>query len=157
MSLTLSFTRLTQGNVTFSCSEPVFVAVTFTGPRSFLRLPGDIGLHSAGVSLGLQFRTWDTEGMLLAFDLPKRDGTVWLHLRDAKVHLQIHKAGRPPVELKAGQCGRSQVSIQSSQFAKQHLLFLPLLFACTGKSVQYKQILNTRMKWKKISKWFRCM
>uniref|UniRef100_A0A3B5MAQ9 Uncharacterized protein n=1 Tax=Xiphophorus couchianus TaxID=32473 RepID=A0A3B5MAQ9_9TELE len=92
------------GNVTFSCSEPVFVAVTFTGPRSFLRLPGDIGLHSAGVSLGLQFRTWDTEGLLLTFDLPKRDGTVWLHLRDAKVHLQIHKAGRPPVELKAGSC-----------------------------------------------------
>uniref|UniRef100_A0A3B5M2N0 Uncharacterized protein n=1 Tax=Xiphophorus couchianus TaxID=32473 RepID=A0A3B5M2N0_9TELE len=93
-----------MGNVTFSCSEPVFVAVTFTGPRSFLRLPGDIGLHSAGVSLGLQFRTWDTEGLLLTFDLPKRDGTVWLHLRDAKVHLQIHKAGRPPVELKAGSC-----------------------------------------------------
>ncbi|XP_043992637.1 contactin-associated protein-like 4 [Gambusia affinis] len=93
-----------MGNVTFSCSEPVFVAVTFTGPRSFLRLPKDTGLHSAGVSLGLQFRTWDTEGLLLTFDLQKRDGTVWLHLRDAKVHLHIHKAGRPPVELKAGSC-----------------------------------------------------
>ncbi|XP_054885395.1 contactin-associated protein-like 4 [Poeciliopsis prolifica] len=93
-----------MGNVTFSCSEPVLVAVTFTGPWSFLRLPGDAGLHSAGISLGLQFRTWDTEGLLLTFDLPKRDGTVWLHLRDAKVLLQIHKAGRPPVELKAGSC-----------------------------------------------------
>uniref|UniRef100_A0A3P9QB54 Contactin-associated protein-like 4 n=1 Tax=Poecilia reticulata TaxID=8081 RepID=A0A3P9QB54_POERE len=91
-----------MGSVTFSCSEPVFVAVTFTDPRSFLQLPGDTGLHSAGTSLGLQFRTWDTEGLLLTFDLPKRDGTVWLHLRDAKVHLQIHKAGRAPVELKAG-------------------------------------------------------
>uniref|UniRef100_A0A3P9Q9X4 Contactin-associated protein-like 4 n=1 Tax=Poecilia reticulata TaxID=8081 RepID=A0A3P9Q9X4_POERE len=91
-----------SGSVTFSCSEPVFVAVTFTDPRSFLQLPGDTGLHSAGTSLGLQFRTWDTEGLLLTFDLPKRDGTVWLHLRDAKVHLQIHKAGRAPVELKAG-------------------------------------------------------
>ncbi|KAM4730174.1 contactin-associated protein-like 4 [Anableps anableps] len=91
-----------MGNVIFSCSEPIFVAVTFTGPQSSLWLPGATDQHSAGTSVGLQFRTWDKEGLLLTFDLLKREGTVWLHLREAKVYLQIHKDGRAPIELQAG-------------------------------------------------------
>ncbi|KAL7384093.1 hypothetical protein ABVT39_023995 [Epinephelus coioides] len=92
-----------KGNVTFSCAEPVFVAVTFTSPQSFLWLPGVTEPSSAGTSVGLQFRTWNKAGLLLTFDLPKRGGAVWLYLSKARLHLQIHKAGRAPLELSAGQ------------------------------------------------------
>uniref|UniRef100_A0A668VDF5 Contactin associated protein like 3 n=1 Tax=Oreochromis aureus TaxID=47969 RepID=A0A668VDF5_OREAU len=90
------------GNVTFSCSEPVFVAMTFTGPQSFLRLPRRIDQSSLGISVGLQFRTWNKAGLLLTFELPNREGRVWLYLSKARTHLQIHKSGRAPLELNAG-------------------------------------------------------
>lgn len=95
--------HLSQGNVTFSCSEPVFVAMTFTSPESFLCLPGVTEPSSTGASVGLQFRTWNKAGLLLTFDLPKHGGTVWLYLSRARLHLQIHKSGRAPLELSAGQ------------------------------------------------------
>uniref|UniRef100_A0A8C6NNF0 Contactin associated protein like 3 n=1 Tax=Nothobranchius furzeri TaxID=105023 RepID=A0A8C6NNF0_NOTFU len=91
-----------DGNVTFSCSEPVFVAVTFTGPRSLLILPGGSDPPSVGGSVRLQFRTWNKEGLLLTYDLPKREGTVWLYLSQASLHLQVHKPDRAPLELRAG-------------------------------------------------------
>uniref|UniRef100_A0A3P8TDS8 Contactin associated protein like 3 n=1 Tax=Amphiprion percula TaxID=161767 RepID=A0A3P8TDS8_AMPPE len=79
------------GNVTFSCAEPVSVAVTFTGPQSFLQLPGATASSSGGVSLGFQFRTWNKAGLLLTFDLPQQGGVVWLYLSEARLRLQIHK------------------------------------------------------------------
>ncbi|KAM3849466.1 contactin-associated protein-like 4, partial [Diretmus argenteus] len=91
-----------MGNVTFSCAEPVSVAVTFTGPQSFLQLPGAIASSSAGVSVRLQFRTWNKAGLLLTFDLPQQAGVVWLYLSEARLRLQIHKAGRALLELSAG-------------------------------------------------------
>uniref|UniRef100_A0AAQ5XID0 Contactin associated protein like 3 n=1 Tax=Amphiprion ocellaris TaxID=80972 RepID=A0AAQ5XID0_AMPOC len=81
------------GNVTFSCAEPVSVAVTFTGPQSFLQLPGATASSSGGVSLGFQFRTWNKAGLLLTFDLPQQGGVVWLYLSEARLRLQIHKGG----------------------------------------------------------------
>ncbi|XP_076599800.1 contactin-associated protein-like 4 [Chaetodon auriga] len=91
-----------KGNVTFSCAEPVFVAVTFTSPQSFLWLPGMTEPSLVGASVGLQFRTWNKAGLLLTFGLPKQDGAVWLYLSKARLHLQIHKSGRAPLELSAG-------------------------------------------------------
>ncbi|XP_075960283.1 contactin-associated protein-like 4 [Anarhichas minor] len=91
-----------KGTVTFSCAEPVFVAMTFTSPQSFLRLPRLTEASSTGTSVGLQFRTWNKAGLLLTFDLPKQEGAVWLYLSKARVHLQIHKSGRAPLELNAG-------------------------------------------------------
>ncbi|XP_068590882.1 contactin-associated protein-like 4 [Cebidichthys violaceus] len=92
------------GNVTFSCGESVSVAVTFPGPRSFLRLPGAAASSSSsgGVSVGFQFRTWNKAGLLLTFGLPQEGGVVWLHLSEARLRLQIHKAGRALLELSAG-------------------------------------------------------
>uniref|UniRef100_A0A673BY36 Contactin associated protein like 3 n=1 Tax=Sphaeramia orbicularis TaxID=375764 RepID=A0A673BY36_9TELE len=81
------------GNVTFSCAEPVSVAMTFTGPQSFLWLPWMTGSSSGGMSMGLHFRTWNKEGLLLTFDLPERAGVVWLYLSKARLCLQIHKPG----------------------------------------------------------------
>ncbi|KAM3606003.1 uncharacterized protein V6R79_008890 [Siganus canaliculatus] len=91
-----------KGNVTFSCAEPFFVAVTFTGPQSFLWLPGATEPSALGTTVALQFRTWNKAGLLLTFGLQKRDGSVWLYLSNGRVHLQIHKSGRAPLELSAG-------------------------------------------------------
>uniref|UniRef100_A0A671W0E2 Contactin associated protein like 3 n=1 Tax=Sparus aurata TaxID=8175 RepID=A0A671W0E2_SPAAU len=92
-----------KGNVTFSCVEPVSVAVTFPGPQSFLQLPGaSASSSSGGVSVGFQFRTWNKAGLLLTFGLPQEGGVVWLYLNEARLRLQIHKAGRALLELTAG-------------------------------------------------------
>lgn len=95
--------RHSQGNVTFSCAEPVFVAVTFNGPKSFLSLPGPTESQLMGTSIRLQFRTWNEAGLLLTFNLPMHSGAVWLYLSNARLHLLVHKAGRARLELSAGQ------------------------------------------------------
>ncbi|XP_028278904.1 contactin-associated protein-like 4 [Parambassis ranga] len=91
-----------KGNVTFTCAEPVFVAMTFTGPQSFLWLPRGADPSSVGLSVGLQFRTWNKAGLLLTFELPKQEGAAWLYLSKARLHLLIHKPGRAPLDLSTG-------------------------------------------------------
>ncbi|XP_034003247.1 contactin-associated protein-like 4 [Trematomus bernacchii] len=90
------------GNVTFSCAEHVSVAVTFTDSQSFLQVPGLTSWSSGLFSVALQFRTWNKGGLLLTFDLPQQQGTVWLYLSEARLRLQINKAGRARLELSAG-------------------------------------------------------
>ncbi|XP_047444283.1 contactin-associated protein-like 4 [Mugil cephalus] len=90
------------GNVTFSCAEPVSVAVTFTDSHSFLQLPGLTSWSSGVVSVALQFRTWNKAGLLLTFTLPQQDGAVHLYLNEARLRLQISKAVRAPLELSTG-------------------------------------------------------
>lgn len=92
-----------QGNVTFSCAEPVSVSVTFTDSRSFLQLPGPTHWMSGVVSVALQFRTWNKGGLLLTFDLPLQEGVVWLYLSDARLRLQISRVGKSQLELSTGQ------------------------------------------------------
>uniref|UniRef100_A0A3Q0RWD8 Contactin associated protein like 3 n=1 Tax=Amphilophus citrinellus TaxID=61819 RepID=A0A3Q0RWD8_AMPCI len=82
-----------QGNVTFSCAEPVSVAVTFTDSHSFLQLPGLTSWSTGPVSVTLQFRTWNKAGLLLTFGLPQQDGSVFLYLSQARLRLQISKPG----------------------------------------------------------------
>uniref|UniRef100_A0A8C2XN65 Contactin-associated protein-like 4 n=1 Tax=Cyclopterus lumpus TaxID=8103 RepID=A0A8C2XN65_CYCLU len=126
-----------SGNVTFSCAEPVFVAMTFASPQSFLRLPrvADASSSTGVSSVGLQFRTWNEAGLLLTFDLPKHEGAAWLYLSKAGLHLQIHKSGRAPLELNAGSAlndgqwhsvelisrrGRLSVSVDGADGATAH-------------------------------------
>ncbi|XP_056452133.1 contactin-associated protein-like 4 [Gadus chalcogrammus] len=90
------------GNVTFSCPDPAVVAVTFSSPQSFLQLPGATASWPGALSAGLQFRTWNRAGLLLTFEIPQRGGVVWLYLSEARLHLQVHKAGRTLVELSTG-------------------------------------------------------
>lgn len=96
-----------QGNVTFSCAEPLSVSVTFTDSHSFLQLPGPTSWSSGVVSVALQFRTWNKAGLLLTFDLPQQEGIVFLYLSEARLRLQISKADRALLELSTGQsaCG----------------------------------------------------
>lgn len=109
-----------QGSVTFSCTEPASVAVTFSGPHSFLRLP--VGAPaSTGVSVGLQFRTWNEAGLLLTFKLPQQAGAVWLFLSRARLFLQVHMSGRTPQELSTGQPADHNPPSQTLAL-EQHLL-----------------------------------
>lgn len=89
--------------MTFSCAESVSIAVTFLGRRSFLQLPGTTASTSGGMSVEFQFRTWNKAGLLLTFDLPWREGVVWLFLSEAKLCLQIRKGGKTLLEISAGQ------------------------------------------------------
>uniref|UniRef100_A0A3B3BUD9 Contactin associated protein like 3 n=1 Tax=Oryzias melastigma TaxID=30732 RepID=A0A3B3BUD9_ORYME len=75
---------LPQGNVTFSCAEPVSVSVTFTDPQSFLQLPGLASWPSEELSIMLQLRTWNKAGLLLSFVLPHQGGSVFLYLRPSE-------------------------------------------------------------------------
>uniref|UniRef100_A0A671YUF9 Contactin-associated protein-like 4 n=1 Tax=Sparus aurata TaxID=8175 RepID=A0A671YUF9_SPAAU len=85
----LSHWDIHQGNVTFSCAEPVSVSATFTDAHSFLQLPGLTTWSSGVVSVALQFRTWNKAGLLLTFDLPQQEVMVWLYLSEARLRLQI--------------------------------------------------------------------
>ncbi|KAM9762601.1 contactin-associated protein-like 4 [Menidia menidia] len=90
------------GNVTFSCAEPVSVALTFTDMHSFLQLPGLTSWSSGFASITLQFRTWNEVGLLLTFDLTNQEGTVFLYLSETRLRLQIRKANRTQLELSTG-------------------------------------------------------
>ena len=89
-----------QGAVSFTCSEPVDVPVTFSSTGSFLQLP--LSMPSDELSISLEFRTWNKAGLLLTFDLQQQAGSTWLYLSEAQVRLQIHKAGRVLVNIIAG-------------------------------------------------------
>lgn len=89
--------------MTFSCAEPVSIAVTFTDSRSFLQLPGLTSWSSGIFYVALQFRTWNKAGLLLTFELPQQGGSVWLYLNDSRLRLQISEAGRTQLLLRAGQ------------------------------------------------------
>lgn len=91
-----------QGSVTFSCDEPDSVAVTFPGPRSFLRLPG-----ATALAVGFQFRTWNQAGLLLTFAMPEEGGVAWLYLGGAGLWLQVQRGGKVLLELRAGEPGGS--------------------------------------------------
>lgn len=118
ISLSLSSISLQQGNVTFSCAEPMSVAATFAGSQSFLRLPGAMVGRPPGVmAAGLQFRTWNAAGLLLTFRLLAGTGVeeeekVWLYLKKAKLHLESHRpGGTTTLELGVGQSLLHSLSI----------------------------------------------
>ncbi|KAI4884192.1 hypothetical protein NFI96_005513 [Prochilodus magdalenae] len=81
----------TVGNVTFSCSDSQPVSVTFlNSTASYLALPTDTGTE--GLSVRLQFRTWNRDGRLFSVPLTRgpspaslvlqlSGGSLWLSLR----------------------------------------------------------------------------
>ncbi|KAM4698233.1 contactin-associated protein-like 5 [Rhinophrynus dorsalis] len=78
------------GNVTFSCSEPHVVPATFlSSSTSYLLLPGTPQLD--GLSVSFQFRTWNSDGLLLSTQLSGDSGTLLLQLFSGKLLLIIQK------------------------------------------------------------------
>uniref|UniRef100_A0A8B9JYN9 Contactin associated protein like 3 n=1 Tax=Astyanax mexicanus TaxID=7994 RepID=A0A8B9JYN9_ASTMX len=92
--------KVSAGNLSFTCAEAVEVPLTFASPDSFLQLPWAVSRDS--VSLSLQFRTWNRGGLLMTSELQHQAGTLWIYLSDARIRLQIHKAGRIVVDITAG-------------------------------------------------------
>ncbi|XP_065120265.1 contactin-associated protein-like 5 isoform X2 [Paramisgurnus dabryanus] len=88
------------GDVSFTCTESIDVPVTFGNPGSFLSLSWTAS--GEGVSISMQFRTWNEDGLLMTFDLQHHAGTLWLYLSKTRMRLQIHKTGRIVVDVTAG-------------------------------------------------------
>uniref|UniRef100_A0A672VCJ7 Contactin associated protein family member 4 n=1 Tax=Strigops habroptila TaxID=2489341 RepID=A0A672VCJ7_STRHB len=91
------------GNISFSCSEPQVVPVTFLSPSSYLALPGTSGQDEAFVSF--QFRTWNKEGLLLSSKVHQASGGFLLYLSDGKVKItkkQPQDLKMRPLDLSAG-------------------------------------------------------
>ncbi|XP_076989767.1 contactin-associated protein-like 4 isoform X1 [Tamandua tetradactyla] len=90
----------TMGNVSFSCSQPQSVPVTFLSSRSYLALPGTSG--GGEVSATFQFRTWNKAGLLLFSELQLLSGGLLLFLRDGKLKLNLYQPGKSPIDITAG-------------------------------------------------------
>uniref|UniRef100_A0A8C0CKT3 Uncharacterized protein n=1 Tax=Balaenoptera musculus TaxID=9771 RepID=A0A8C0CKT3_BALMU len=91
---------LIMGNVSFSCSHPQTVPMTFLSSRSYLALPGTPGEDK--VSAIFQFRTWNRAGLLLTSQFQHRSGAFILVLNDGKLKLSLSQPGHPVRDVTAG-------------------------------------------------------
>ncbi|XP_055408651.1 contactin-associated protein-like 4 isoform X6 [Bubalus kerabau] len=91
---------IVMGNVSFSCSQPQSVPVTFLSPRSYLALPGSFGEDE--ISATFQFRTWNKAGLLLFTELQLVSGGLLLFLNDGKLKLHLYHLGKLPSDITAG-------------------------------------------------------
>uniref|UniRef100_A0A8C5VRK9 Contactin associated protein family member 4 n=1 Tax=Microcebus murinus TaxID=30608 RepID=A0A8C5VRK9_MICMU len=89
-----------EGNVSFSCSQPQSMPVTFLSSRSYLALPGSSGEDE--VSAAFQFRTWNKAGLLLFSELQLVSGGLLLILNDGKLKLNLYQPGKLPSDITAG-------------------------------------------------------
>jgi len=99
---------LTKGNVTFSCSESSSVAVTFlSSTGSFLALPADY--ITEGLSVRLQFRTWNQEGLLFSVPLSHDPDPInlLLELSQARLLLSISAGPQNSAQVFSGKICRS--------------------------------------------------
>ncbi|XP_073417138.1 contactin-associated protein-like 5 isoform X2 [Dendrobates tinctorius] len=78
------------GNITFSCYEPHAVPVTFiSSSTSYLLLLGTAQIDNLSVSF--QFRTWNSDGLLLSTKLSVDSGVLILQLYSGKLLLMVQK------------------------------------------------------------------
>ncbi|XP_047550632.1 contactin-associated protein-like 3 [Lutra lutra] len=91
---------LITGNVSFSCSHPQIVPVTFLSSRSYLALPGTVGEDK--VSVAFQFRTWNRAGLLLTTQFQHGPEALVLLLNDGKLRLSLSQPGHPARDVTAG-------------------------------------------------------
>ncbi|KAM6179045.1 contactin-associated protein-like 5 isoform 2-T2 [Rhynchocyon petersi] len=93
--------QIYAGNVTFSCSEPQIVPITFVNSRhSYLLLPGIPQLD--GLSVSFQFRTWNKDGLLLSTELSEGSGILLLSLESGTLRLVIQKMAENAAEIFTG-------------------------------------------------------
>nr|XP_034369084.1 contactin-associated protein like 5-3 isoform X3 [Arvicanthis niloticus] len=93
--------QIYSGNVTFSCSEPQIVPITFVNSRSsYLLLPGTPRID--GLSVSFQFRTWNEDGLLLSTELSEGSGTLLLILEGGTLRLLIKKVAGHGTEIITG-------------------------------------------------------
>ncbi|XP_068102231.1 contactin-associated protein-like 5 isoform X2 [Hyperolius riggenbachi] len=89
------------GNITFSCSEPHIVPITFMSPSSsYLLLQHTPQANDFSVSL--QFRTWNSDGLLLSTKLVGGHMFLLLQLNSGKLLLMIQESKPNMLPLTAG-------------------------------------------------------
>ncbi|KAM6175950.1 LOW QUALITY PROTEIN: contactin-associated protein-like 3 [Erethizon dorsatum] len=91
---------LIMGNVSFSCSYPQMVPVTFLSSRSYMALP-----HTAGedrVAISFQFRTWNRAGLLVMSRIQRGSEAIVLVLIDGKLRLSLSPPRHPAGDVTAG-------------------------------------------------------
>lgn len=100
-----SVCSVSQGNVTFSCSESQPVAVTFlSATNSFLVLPTDWAAE--GLSIRLQFRTWNQDGRLLTVALSqglKSSSLLVLQLSGGAFLLSLRGTSQGTAQINTGE------------------------------------------------------
>ena len=121
--LKLSLLLSSQGNVSFSCSQPQSVPVTFLSPRSYLALPGSFGEDE--ISATFQFRTWNKAGLLLFTELQLVSGGLLLFLNDGKLKLHLYHSGKLPSDITAG--NKCIPAGKAYGFERFHYLSVPSL------------------------------
>ncbi|KAG5852888.1 hypothetical protein ANANG_G00067300 [Anguilla anguilla] len=85
------------GNVTFSCSELQLVATTFvSASASFLTIPTEV---TAGLSVRLQFRTWNRDGLLFSTQLNSDPEHLVLQISEGRLHLTHHRSALQKSEI----------------------------------------------------------
>ncbi|XP_069481771.1 contactin-associated protein-like 4 [Ambystoma mexicanum] len=90
----------TLGNVSFFCSEPQIVPVTFLTSRSYLVLPG-ASLQDE-LSVSFEFRTWNKNGLLMSTKLHQASGDLILYVSDGKLKASLYKQGKLHTDIIAG-------------------------------------------------------
>ncbi|KAM6176573.1 contactin-associated protein-like 4 isoform 6-T6 [Erethizon dorsatum] len=88
------------GNVSFSCSQPQSVPLTFLSSRSYLAL--STFSRNDEISVSFQFRTWNKAGLLLFSELHLISGGLLLLLSDGKLKLNLQPSGKLPSDITAG-------------------------------------------------------
>ncbi|KAM6176571.1 contactin-associated protein-like 4 isoform 4-T4 [Erethizon dorsatum] len=89
-----------EGNVSFSCSQPQSVPLTFLSSRSYLAL--STFSRNDEISVSFQFRTWNKAGLLLFSELHLISGGLLLLLSDGKLKLNLQPSGKLPSDITAG-------------------------------------------------------
>ncbi|XP_030641581.1 contactin-associated protein-like 5 [Chanos chanos] len=91
------------GNVTFSCSEPQLVAITFQSSiGSFLSLPA-LEPTLEGFSVRFQFRTWNPDGLLLSSNLAWKPHRLVLQISSGRLRLTHQTSPLKTSEVSTGQ------------------------------------------------------
>ncbi|KAJ1190526.1 hypothetical protein NDU88_007264, partial [Pleurodeles waltl] len=115
----------TEGNVTFSCSKPHIVPITFaSSSSSFLSLPGTP--HIDGLSVSFQFRTWNQDGLLLITELSEDSGILLLYLHSGILNLVINKVSGNSVEISTGTAVNDGLWHSVNINARRHRITLTL-------------------------------
>uniref|UniRef100_A0A672NRW6 Contactin-associated protein-like 5 n=1 Tax=Sinocyclocheilus grahami TaxID=75366 RepID=A0A672NRW6_SINGR len=106
--------QIYSGNVTFTCSEPQLVSVTFlSSSSSSLSLPLDAATETLSVTF--QFRTWNREGMLLSTWLRRESERLLLLLVHGQLRLTHHRSALQSQALSDGQWHMVSISVGGFQ------------------------------------------
>ncbi|ELW64282.1 Contactin-associated protein-like 5 [Tupaia chinensis] len=132
-----------EGNVTFSCSEPQIVPITFVNSSSsYLLLPGTPQID--GLSVSFQFRTWNKDGLLLSTELSEGSGTLRLSLEGGILRLMIQKVTDLVAEILTVIKVKPQSSLFEEEKCELELGCFPLIGSSLNDGLWHSVSINAR-------------